>query len=68
MVSGARAGAAWAVGTRLREGRDHVDEVRLSLDRTMRQAIAEGKPWSGPGADEDRDEDGDEGEEETEGP
>ena len=37
------------------------------VDRTMKQPIAEGKPWSRPGADEDRDEDGDEGEEDTEG-
>ena len=38
------------------------------VDRTMKQPIAEGKPWSRPDADEDRDEDGDEGEEDTEGP
>ena len=51
----------------VRRGHEGTDR-RRAVDRTMKQAIAEGKPWSRPGADEDRDEDTYECEEETEGP
>ena len=51
----------------VRRGHEGSDR-RRAVDRTMKQAIAEGKPWSRPGADEGQDEDGDEGEEDLEGP